>query len=268
MSGLARMRISAVLLLLALWMGCALRRVGCFEVLPASPSYRLRAPDASETPFPEVPARFTPSTPNWIDLRAGMGLRVENAYYRDSPANRDLAHYLGTEDARFRIEGSGVLRFMSLQPQLKERPAHQPSARQLIPDAQRRFRHHRFFYEILVKRKDELRGAVLLGASTRDELDQLAGRLLADPAAVCGGQTLHCTVFPETCTVSVEIEVVVNGAPRRVLWGSTLGNIAPHPRHVALLRYDQGRLAPVELNPADPNALRLPLLPGDHLSWD
>jgi hypothetical protein len=68
--------------------------------------------------------------------------------------------------------------------------------------------------------------------------------------------------------VSVEIEIAVNGTPRRVLWGSTLGNVAAHPRHVELLRHDRGRLAPVELDPADPNALRLPLLPGDHLSWD
>jgi hypothetical protein len=122
-----------------------------------------------------------------------MGLRIENAYYRDGAQNRDLAHYLGTEVAQFRVAGSGVLRFLSIQPQLKERPADQPAARQLIPDSERRFRHHRFFYEILVKRKDELRGAVLLDAATMDELDRLNGRLLADPAAVCGGHT-RCTV--------------------------------------------------------------------------
>ena len=272
MNGIAlsqALRTPAVLLLLGLFIACAHRRpLASYQVLPGRPNYHLRAPDASDTPFPEVPARFTPSTPNWIDLRAGMGLRVENAYYRDSSTKHDLAHYVGTEDARFRVGGSGGLRFVSLQPQLKERPADQPSARQLIPDAQRRFRRHRFFYELLVKRQDEVRGAVLLGGATMDELDQLAERLLFDPSAVCGGQSLQCTVFPGTCTVSVEIEIVVNGAPRRVLWGSTLGNVATHPQHVELLRDYRGRLTPVELNAADPSALRLPLLPGDRLNWN
>lgn len=263
------MRMTGVILFLAVSWACAPRRpLRSFQVLPGQPNYRLRAPDASEMPYPEVLPRFTPSTANWVDLHSGMDLRIENAYFRDHSPKHDLAHYLGTEIAQFPVRGSGLLRRASLQSARKERPPQEPSAGQLIPASQRRFQHHRFFYEILVKRKDEVRGAVLLGAATTDELDQLTGRLLADPAAVCGGQLLHCTIFPGTCTVSVEIEIVANGAPRTVLWGSTLGNVAAHARHVELLRRYRGKLLPVELNPADPNALRLPLLPGDHLSWE
>ena len=266
---LTLIRITAAIVLLATCSACAPRRsLGAFQVLPGRPNYRLRAPDAGETPFPELPARFTPSTPNWVDIRAGMGLRLENAYYREGSAKRDLAHYLGTEVAQLRVDGGGALRFLSKPAQLKERPPQQPSVRQMIPEVQRRFRRHRFFYEILVKRKKAVRGAVLLGAATMDELDRLAGRLLADPAAVCDGQSRHCTIFPETCTVSVEIEIVANGASRRVLWGSTLGNVATHPRRVELLRNYRGRLTPVKLDAADPNALRLPLVPGDHVSWE
>jgi hypothetical protein len=267
MSGITR-RIPAVIQLLTFWIACAPRPLGSFRVLPGRPNYRLRAPDASETPFPEVPARFAASTPNWVELRAGMGLRVENAYYRDGSAKHDLAHYLGTQVARFRIARGGTLRFLSFESNVKQRPADQPPARQLISDAQRRFRHHRFYYEILFKQKDQLRGAVLLGAPTADQLDQLAGRLRADAAGVCGGGSLNCTVFPSTAIVAVEIEIVVNNARRSVLWGSFLGNVAAHPRRLQLLRSYDGKLTPVELDPADPKALRLPLLPGDHLTWD
>jgi len=53
------------------------------------------------------------------------------------------------------------------------------------------------------------------GASSIDELDVLAARLMTDPDAVCAGQSPHCAVFPQACTVSLEIEIVVNGASMR-----------------------------------------------------
>lgn len=237
-------------------------------MLPGQPNYRLRAPDASETPFPEVPARFTQSTPNWVDLRPGMDLRVENAYYREGSAKHDLAHFLGTEVARFEVRNRGDLHLVPAGSLLQERPPGQMRARQLIRGSQRGFRHHRFFYEILLKRKDQLRGAVLLSAATGNEIDQLAERLLAEPASVCGVHSLHCAIFPETCIVSLEMEIEVNGAARTLLWGNSLGNVVAHPRDLQLLRRFQGRLRPVFLDPADPNALRLPLLPGDQVTWD
>jgi hypothetical protein len=133
---------------------------------------------------------------------------------------------------------------------------------------QQRYRYHRFFYEILLNRKAELRGAVLLGAATAMELDRVATKLLSDPDSVCGAPSPRCTVFPENCTVSLEIEISVNGVPRTVLWGSFLSTIAPHPRRVELQRAYRGRLTPVEIDPSDASALRLPLLPGDLIRWE
>ena len=66
-------------------------------------------------------------------------------------------------------------------------------------------------------------------------------RLLTDPDAVCVGQSPHCAVFPEACTVSIEIEIVVNGKPRTVLLGSFLSTVAPHPKHVEMSRLHAGR---------------------------
>jgi hypothetical protein len=64
------------------------------------------------------------------------------------------------------------------------------------------------------------------------------------------------------------MQIVVNGAPRSVLWGSLLASVAKQPRHVQLLRHYAGRLTPVEIDASDPKALRLPLLPGDQVTWD
>jgi hypothetical protein len=64
--------------------------------------------------------------------------------------------------------------------------------------------------------------------------------------------------------VALEMEIRVNGARRAVLWGSPLSSIASGP-NVSLRRVYNGRLTNVDLDPADPAARHLPLLPGDRV---
>lgn len=240
-----------------------------FRVLRANPDYLLRSPDSNNTPFAEVLSQYNSFVfgKGWLDLRPQMELRIENAYYRDGVPKRGLAGYLGTEIARYQVRPSG-LRLVSVQSGLKERSTAYLPVQQLVRASQRHYRHYRFFYAVVFKQKGDTRGSVLLGAGSRDELNRLATQLLSDPDSVCSTRSMHCTVFPETCSVSLEIEIVVNGAPRTVPWGSLLASLAAHPRHVELLRLYSGRLTPVEIDSSDPNALRLPLLPGDHVNWD
>ena len=58
------------------------------------------------------------------------------------------------------------------------------------------------------------------------------------------------------CSVSIEDEILVNGAPRSVLSGSALSLIAPGATHVELLRRSSGRLTRVNIDLSKPNALR------------
>lgn len=246
--------------------GCVARRPAEFRVVPASPAYLLRAPDSQETPFPDVLARFTPSNANWVDLEPLMDLRIENAYYREGAVKHDLGTYLGTEVARYATSSKGGLQLLAVESGVPQQPADQPTVQTLIPPSIERYRFHRFFYEVLFRQRKELRGAVLLGAATAKELDGLTSQLLADPASVCGGRSAHCTVFPESCIVSLEIEITVNGARQSVPWGSLLMSLAAHPNRLELLRLYSGHPTPVAIDPADPAALRLPLLPGDRIS--
>jgi hypothetical protein len=241
---------------------------GAFQVVPASPEYRLRAPDASETPFPELLNRYRNLGAGWVDLRPQMELRIEAAYYREGSVRRSLADYLGTEVARFQVRPNGQLRLTSVQSGLKGPRGKQQPVQTLVRGSQRRYSHGRFFYAVALNLKGHTRSAVLLGAGTVGELDRLTMQLATDPESVCGGKATHCTVFPETCTASLDIEIVVNGAPRTVAWGNMLDSIALHPRHVEMLRADAGRLVPVEIDSSDPGALRLPLLPGDRITWE
>jgi hypothetical protein len=251
-----------------LGVSCATTRAP-FRVLPGAPNYSLRAPDSKVTPFPEIPSRYAVTGQGWVDLRPRMGIRVENAYFHEGSAKHTVDEFMGTEAAEYGVGTNGSIRLVLLQSTVAQHPKDQAPVQDLLSDMLARSRFHRYFYQVVFsKSKGNVSGAVLLGARSASELGALASRLLTDPDAVCAGQLAHCTVFPELCSVSVQMEIVVNGMPRRVLWGSALGSVAIRPKTVQLLRAYAGRLTPVEIDPSDPNALRLPLLPEDRIKWE
>jgi len=255
-------------LALALTVSCATRRsLTAFRVLPAKPDYLLRSPDSAETPFPEVLGRYTNVGPGWVELQPQIELRVENAYFREGAPKRGLANFLGTEIARYQVRQTGVLERIALQSRLTQRPADQPPVQQLLSEPQSLYPHHRLFYQVVWNKRADVRSAVLLGAESTDELNRFTAQLMSEPESVCDSVSTHCTVFPEACTASLEIEIVVNGAPRTVLWGSVLADAVERHRHVELFRPYADRLAPVKIDPHDRDAVRLPLLPGDHIKW-
>jgi hypothetical protein len=245
------------------------RHLGFFEVVPDKPNYLLRSPDSTATPFPEVLKHYSGFTPgqDWIDLRPYMGLRVENAYYREGAPKHGLTGFLGTEIALFQVRSKGSLRLLTVE-SMKQRPKDQLPVQQLIANSHRCFRYYRFFFELVFRQSANARGSVLLGANTKDELNSLTTRLLQTPETVCGNSRDSCTVFPEACSVSLEVGISVNGEARTVMWGSTLASVVAHPRLIKMQRLYAGRMRPMQIDPDDPNALRLPLLPNDRIRWN
>lgn len=222
---------------------CLLLSVGC--------ATRLQP----ETPLPHN--RFEPDR-GGMDLHPEMELRIENAYYRPGVRRRGSHRFVGTEIARYRVRSNGTLRLLSVQP-VKDRPRGEPPVQQLIPRRQRRYHYHRFYRELFFP-SGHTRGSVLIGANTQQELH-------TDPHTLCGKRSAHCTVFPEECTVSIEMQIFVNGAPRNVIWDSDLASVVEHPQHVEVLQLYHGHLTPIKLNPHDPRTLQLALLPGDRINW-
>jgi hypothetical protein len=245
---------------------CASRHA-VFRVLPGPPEYQLRSPDSKNTPFPEVLGRYTDLGSGWVELQPTMRLRIENAYFRDAAAKRTIQNYVGTESVRFEVRSSGALRQLTVDSSLPQRPAGQPAVQDLMPEQQRRFTHHRDFYQVTFKREGNVSASILLGSQSKQALDQLTTDLSRDAASTCTAGSAHCTVFPSTCTVALEMELMVNGNPKHALWGTTVSSFAPKPVSLELLRSYRGKLVPVQIDAADPQALRLPLLPGDHLTW-
>ncbi|HYK16803.1 MAG TPA: hypothetical protein VEV37_02225 [Bryobacteraceae bacterium] len=246
--------------------GCASHHAQlAFKVIPSQPSYLLRSPELKDTTFPETPGLFTAVGSGWVDLRPQMSLRIENAYYREGAPKHGLDGFLGTEIATYRVRRG--LRLVSTESKLERRPSDQAAVQDLISQVQRRYREHRFFYQIVFKLKGDSRGAVLLGGRSKEEVDRLGARLIQDPESVCGENgSVRCTIFPAACSVALEMQVFVNGEPKTVAWGSLLRSVVGNAKRFELVRLHHGRATPVELDPSDPNILLLPLLPGDRVT--
>jgi hypothetical protein len=239
-----------------------------FQVIPQTTHYLLQSPpDSHRTPFTDVLRAYNGFEAGHasIDLTPLMELRIENAYYEAGAPRSGLAGFLGTEVARFAVLSNG-LDLLSVQP-MKNPPNDDIPVQNLISSAARNFSHYRLYFEIVFSRSDHSHGSVLLGADSQKDIDELSTRL-THPETVCYQPFTHCTVFPEACSVSVEMKIVVNGKETSVFWGSILGNIAKQPHHLEMKRLYAGHLMPVRLNPHDPKALLLPLLPGDQVTWN
>lgn len=248
-------------------MSCITPQRRAYEILPRSPEYLLRAPDAHEIPLNDVLREFNGFVRGRqsIDLRSHMQVRVENAYYQKGFPRTGLNGYLGTEVARYEVSKHG-LRLVSVVP-MAERPETDRPVQELISSAELKFPYYRLYFEILFNRNTGEHGSVLIGANTLNELNLLADRL-SDPQKLCSQSPGQCTIFPEACSVSVEMIVNVNGKPQFITWGSQLSSVVGHhPQSLAVQRLYRGRLMQVKLDLHDEIQLTLPLLPGDRITW-
>ena len=260
--------IGALFVFHALVASCGFRHPAVFQVVPDAQNYLLRSPDRRETQFPNILRDYNGFEPgkSWVDLRPLMELRIENAYYKQGSSRRGLDGFLGTEVARYAVRKDG-LRLVSVQ-EMNGRPSGDRPVQELISDAAAHARRYRLFFEIVFNRSTNSHGSVLLGANSTEQLERLSAELKR-PEEICGDVRADCTAFPEACSVSIEMKIVVNGKTDSVDWGSLLPSVVgEHPRHLQMRRLYAGRLVPVEINFSDRNALRLPLLPGDHIAWD
>jgi hypothetical protein len=241
------MKILLVLGALLLFMSCAARR----SISPSTVA-RTNAPQGS-----------------WVDLIPETELRIENAYFEPGVPRQGFSGYLGTEIARFQVRRDRGLWPLGVQTPLATRPSNQPSAQELIRPSQTRYLKYRFYYAVVFTQKGTVGGPVLLGALSLVQLERLGRQLLAEPDSLCGDRSLHCTIFPDTCTVSLEMQIVVNGATRTVPWRSILASVAPGARHIELVRrLGVNRSASQSINAADPEAVRMALSPGDEVNWE
>jgi hypothetical protein len=97
-------------------------------------------------PVAAVPPR---STADFLDLRPGVRLRIENAYWEEGSSRKGLNGYLGTEIATFRAEESGNLKLVGTDSKrTAARPPNQPAAVDLLPASHLSGRAYRLYYAV------------------------------------------------------------------------------------------------------------------------
>ena len=245
--------------------GCHARRAR-YLVLPSAPHYLLESPDRQTRSFPDTTANFSDAYAGWVDLGPGMTLKVDRAYF-EPVESRKIQDYIGLESVRFRCEPSGALRQIEYSP-LPARPAAQPPVTFAISASQLAARYHRLLFQVVVDTKAGSAHAVLISGASRSMIaTHYEGLVRGDGCAHAVKTGTHCAAIPEGAAASLTFEIVANGRLMAVLWGSTVAGVIGSKRPVRLSRTFRDRMVPVEFDAADPNALRLPLLPGDVLRF-
>lgn len=248
-----------------IWIGCGANRA--WRVQPSPSGYALGNGKQSE-PYSQMLERYNrfETGSGWVDVKPFMRIQIENAYYEPGRPKRGLDGFIGTERVWYRKpEPAGLIEGAIEPKMLAPRPPDEPAVQTLLPPGARAFGAYRLFFSIRVNRRGATRGAVLLGAPTQGELESRAAALLADPDAVCREGAAECTVFPEVCTVSPELEISVNGQPKVFVWGTILASAVGNAKDIRLTRLLAGKRSTVPVDGTDKNALRLPLLPGDEI---
>lgn len=243
--------------LMVLVQGCAARRP--FTLLPGV----LRAPDGVETPVGETLAGFYNQREGWVDLQPGMTLKLERAYFKSATLPRRLENYVGLETALFRVGARRNLARVELS-ELPQRPGDQAGVATLLREQQLRLRAQRLYFQVALDKKSGTSSAVLLSARSHAELLRVP-----DLSLLCGGSKSEalCQVFPEGNSVSLAIDVTVNGVHKSLLWGSNLGSVVGAATQFKLQRYYKGKLTEVQLDPAHAETRRLPLFPRDVIQY-
>ena len=129
------------------------------------------------------------------------------------------------------------------------------------------------FYRLIYKSDQTSFTALLIAASTREELGRRA-RLIDSGAAPCNEL---CIAIPRLTAINATLPVTVNGKEIMVNWGA---NVAEAIRNAGVRepesvlsrlsvgKFHNGRLAEVEFDRASPAILNLTLTGGETISWD
>jgi hypothetical protein len=244
---------------------CAPRTSNRFRLLPAQPQYMVQSPDLDRTPYDEVLSAYTSRGDGWIELKPGMGIFIQYALFREGSAEHTLENYLGTESIRYEVEAPGELAEFGEVSRMEPRPRDASPVDQLISERQREKKHHRFFYQVLIRTPELKRVAALISSDTPEQLQALTEKLRSGVTAMEGVSAENYTLLPENASAAVELSFTLDGSPTRAIWGSRLSGVVKDSRRPKLFRLYKGEWRKVDFDPEDRMSLIVPLLPGDRV---
>ena len=224
-----------------------------------------------------------------MDLRPGLRLEVERAYYRDTDVNaaaKSLANYVGTSTATYDIlEKQGrSIRFHLTGVEYKPQELAKRHDRGIPDFTLARLAGAAPFYRLLLASdfvpERIKRSALLIGSTSLDRVNTVTKQFQARHGLGCAdltqGPDTLCVEFDGEVTVSPQVQVMVNGQTRFVSWGSNLKavmgeqsaeQIAAAMKTLRVERLFDSRFSEIQFPRDDGGILELTLVGGDRVSW-
>jgi hypothetical protein len=215
----------------------------------------------------------------YVDLAPGMQLRIERDFFGALPTD-----YQGTTIANYEIAGNDesgtAIKFLRVEERSagSTTPVPTPSDAGLATQFATAPRLRLFLLNLAVSANTKA-PAILIGASSKEELNAPTQAVESDPAISCSSLQrwpVSCALFDGSVTVSPMLEVFVNGAPTYIPIGSRLWAVLSHltdaqqaklMRTLRLRRRFQGKLVDVRFVPDSNTLSQLLLVGGDRISW-
>jgi hypothetical protein len=252
-----------------------LHRERCFSSLNEYLSVRQRIAESLSAPAEdELFYRYAYGPGGYVDLAPAMQLRIERDFFGSS------AEYRGTVVTSYEVtanaENAAKLKLLGID---KKSSADVNTSDVTLATKFAAASRLRLFLQDLVITGNAKTPAILIGASSTDDLNAVTQRIESDPKVVCADLLrwpVTCTFFDGTVTVSPIIQVVLNGAPAYVPIGSKLWFVLPLlnqaqratlMRTLRLTRSFQGKATEVQFARNEDALSQLLLVGGDRISW-
>lgn len=213
-----------------------------------------------------------------VNLKSGLRLKVERAYFRSGEGGDSVKNYLGVSDVIFDVssDAGGALRFQQVHPiqyspeslaQTDQEGSRDVTILDLKPQ-----KHYRVLFYTHQVPTDQNFSAALIGTDNSIRLDQFEQSMRAAPGASCSSSShndVQCLEFRGFVTVSVQIGIELNGQPKFVDWGTRVKDVVPPKsrKSLKIQRLFANSYFPVTFARSDANILDLALVGGDHLTW-
>lgn len=224
-----------------------------------------------------------------MDLRPGLRLEVERAYYRDTDVNaaaKSLANYVGTSTATYDIlekQGRSIrFHLNGIEHKPQELAKRHDGG---IPDfTLAHLAGAAPFYRLLLA-SDFIperikRSALLIGSTSVDRINAVTSQFQTHHGLGCAdlvqGTDVLCVEFDGEVTVSPQVQVMVNGQTRFVSWGSNIKRlfseqsaeqIAAAMKTLRVERLFDLHYSEIQFARDDEGILDLALVGGDRVSW-
>jgi hypothetical protein len=214
----------------------------------------------------------------YVDLAPGMQLRIERDFFGARSTD-----YQGTTITSYEISGNDesgtAIKFLGVEKRSagSTTPVPTSSDAGLATQFATAPRLRLFLLNLVVSANAKA-PAILIGASTKEDLNAPTQAIESDSAISCSRLQrwpVTCALFDGSVTVSPMLEVFVNGAPTYIPIGSRLWAVLPLSnaqqaklmRTLRLHRRFQGKLVDVKFTPDSNTLSQLLLFGGDRISW-